>query len=86
MALELTIYNRHAQTCKSGKEYIGYTVAFASGAGRFLPLPNWHPFTLLRQRSAGRSAVAPVGSTSIGGCQDRSAKTAAHFAGPGARR
>jgi hypothetical protein len=31
MALELTIYNRQTQTSRSGKEYIGYVVAFAPG-------------------------------------------------------
>jgi hypothetical protein len=31
MALELTICNRQAQTSKSGKDYIGYAVAFAPG-------------------------------------------------------
>ena len=47
MALELTIYNRQTQTSKSGKEYIGYVVAFAPGQ-RGATCYRSHPFRRLR--------------------------------------
>ena len=31
MPLELTIYNRQKLTSKSGKEYVGYAIAFTPG-------------------------------------------------------
>jgi hypothetical protein len=47
MALELTIYNRQAQTCKSGKEYIGYSsVCIRRGAiPAAAELAPFYPFT-----------------------------------------
>jgi hypothetical protein len=37
MALEMTIYNRQPQTSRTGKQYIGYVVAFAPGQRGAIP-------------------------------------------------
>jgi hypothetical protein len=51
MALEMTIYNRQTQISKSGKEYIGYVVAFAPGQrGAIHAAAERSPFYVRDQR------------------------------------
>jgi len=51
MALELTIYNRQTQTSRSGREYIGYVVAFAPGQRGAIPAAaELAPFYVRDQR------------------------------------
>jgi integrase len=53
MALELTIYNRQKLTSKSGKEYIGYAVAFTPGQRGAIPAANELPPFYLREQRNG---------------------------------
>jgi len=51
MPLELTIYNRQTLTSKSGKEYIGYAVAFVPGQRGAIPaVAELPPFYVRDQR------------------------------------
>ena len=51
MALEISIYNRQKQTSKSGKEYVGYALAFAPGQRGKLPeAAELPPFYVRDQR------------------------------------
>ncbi len=77
MPLEFTIYNRQTQTSKSGKQYIGYAVAFKPGQrGAISATAEVPPFY--------GHAVAQVGSPDTDGSQGRGAKTTAYFAGQSA--
>jgi integrase len=53
MALELTIYNRQKLTSKSGKEYIGYAVAFTPGQRGAIPAANEVPPFYVREQRNG---------------------------------
>jgi len=53
MALELTIYNRQKLTNKSGKEYIGYAVAFTPGQRGAIPAANEIPPFYVREQHNG---------------------------------
>ncbi len=53
MALELTIYNRRAQTSKSGKQYIGYAVAFKPGQRGAIPAAAELPPFYVRDQRGG---------------------------------
>ncbi len=53
MALELTIYNRRAQTSKSGKSYIGYVVAFKPGQRGAIPAAAEVPPFYVRDQRGG---------------------------------
>ncbi len=53
MALELTIYNRQAQTSKSGKQYIGYAVAFKPGQRGAIPAAAELPPFYVRDQRGG---------------------------------
>ncbi len=52
MALEMTIYNRQTQTSKSGKQYIGYAVAFAPGQRGAIPAAAELPPFYVRDSAA----------------------------------
>jgi integrase len=54
MALELTIYNRQAQTSRSGKQYIGYIVAFAPGQRGAIPAAAELPPFYVRDQRGGQ--------------------------------
>ncbi len=54
MALELTIYNRQAQTSRSGKQYIGYAVAFAPGQRGAIPAAAELPPFYVRDQRGGQ--------------------------------
>jgi integrase len=54
MALELRIYNRQKQTSKSGKEYIGYALAFAPGQRGAVPAAAEVPPFYIRDQRAGK--------------------------------
>jgi len=53
MPLELTIYNRQTQTSKSGKEYIGYAVAFKPGQRGAIPAAAEVPPFYVRDQRGG---------------------------------
>ena len=54
MALEMTIYNRQTQTSKSGKQYIGYAVAFAPGQRGAIPAAAELPPFYVRDQRGGQ--------------------------------
>jgi integrase len=54
MALELTIYNRQTQTSRSGKQYIGYAVAFAPGQRGAIPAAAELPPFYVRDQRGGQ--------------------------------
>ena len=57
MALEMTICNRQRQTSKTGKQYIGYAVAFAPGQREAIPAAAEQPPFYVRDQRDGQQWV-----------------------------
>jgi integrase len=65
MPLELTIYNRQKLTSKSGKEYVGYAIAFTPGQRGAIPAACEMPPFYVREQHSGSTTWTRLQSRTL---------------------